>query len=572
MVKGWIECRMQLNGFFLLLLTFSTIGFSAAVVRLPFPPNAVSNYRRSDVYNAKKRLDRALHGGAPRTLQSSWNLEPFQRAIFFWSRAGPIVLHYQFTQWWIRNRTKEQRHIIYEGLHNAYCEPSLKICLHLQGLFTKIGQVLSARPDFVPHQYVELLATVQDSIPQWPFDQVKDIMEVALHQNQGLRWEDVFEEVDGIALGSASIGQCHRAVLKSPWDSRFREVAVKVMHPNAEARFRHDFKIFKWLCRIALPGWKPILDELQKQMMTEFDYNQEARNLEEVSDNMMVSPYRDKIAIPRPIFELCSKNLLVMEYLPGKKLVSSMEERLASAIGNKEAAKAFLKQKQKDLVQGKVAVRDKISDVTELIAFCEKSIEHEDSTFALSRWMLYYKLVMMQRHFKRTVQTLLDVHGHQIFLNRVFNGDCHPGNILELSNGKIGLIDYGQTKRLTEKEAISIAKIVSELGHAIIDTRKVATAMRECGFQTKWDKDDVLTMYAKLFFDSDDEAKAEGCATPQMYLMKLSSLDPLLHVPDAAIFTARTSYLFRGMGSLAGEHIKTSKYWKKHADQLLNSV
>jgi aarF domain-containing kinase len=554
-----------------LFLTLFPCVISAAELRLPFSANAVSNYRRSDLQIAKQRLDHKLRG-ALTTSRSSLDLEPFRRALYFWSQAGPIVLHYRFTQWWIRNRTKEQRDAIYDGLHNAYCEPSLKICLHLQGLFTKIGQVLSARPDFVPHQYVELLATVQDSIPQWPFENVIDIMEAALNQNQGLRLENVFERIDDIALGSASIGQCHRAVLKSPWDSRFEEVAVKVMHPNAEARFRHDFKIFRWLCRIALPGWKPILVELQKQMMTEFDYNQEARNLEEVFENMMLSPYREKVAIPRPIHELCSKNLLVMEYLHGKKLSSSIEERLERAIGNKEAANVFLKQKQKDLVQGKIKTRDETSDVLELIDFCKKSIAYEDSTYSFRRWILYYRLVMMQRFFKRTVQTLLDVHGHQIFLNRVFNGDCHPGNILDLSNGKIGLIDYGQTKRLTEKEAFAIAKIVSELGQVAIDTRKVALAMRECGFQTKWNKDEILTKYAKLFFDSDDEAKAEGCATPQLYLMKLSALDPLIHVPDAAIFTARTSYLFRGMGSLAGEHIRTSKYWKKHADQLLNSV
>ena len=144
--------------------------------------------------------------------------------------------------------------------------------------------------------------------------------------------------------------------------------------------------------------------------------------------------------------------------------------------------------------------------------------------------------------------------------------------MLELTNGKIGLIDYGQTKRLSKEESISIARVVSELGRESIDDTKVANAMRQCGFKTKFDKDNVLTMYAKLFFDSDDEAKAEGCATPQMYLMKLSTLDPLLDVPDAAIFTARTSYLFRGMGAMAGDQIRTSKYWRKHADKVLELV
>ena len=180
-----------------------------------------------------------------------------------------------------------------------------------------------------------------------------------------------------------------------------------------------------------------------------------------------------------------------------------------------------------------------------------------------------HRLLALNRHIRRCIHLLIDVHGHQIFLNRVFNGDCHPGNMLELTNGKIGLIDYGQTKRISLQESLAMAKVVAALGQDSVDAAQVATAMRECGFVTKWDKDDVLVQYAKLFFDSDDDAKVHGCATPQLYLMKLSSLDPLLRVPDAAIFTARASYLFRGMGSMAGDPIRTSKYWKKHVEEAL---
>jgi len=140
---------------------------------------------------------------------------------------------------------------------------------------------------------------------------------------------------------------------------------------------------------------------------------------------------------------------------------------------------------------------------------------------------------------------------------------------MELTNGKIGLIDYGQTKRLSKQESLSIARVVSELGKLSVDETKVAIAMRELGFKTKFDKDSVLTKYARLFFDSDDEAKAEGCATPQLYLLKLSTMDPLVIVPDAAVFTARMSFLFRGMGAMAGDPIHTSKYWSKHADKAL---
>ena len=56
-------------------------------------------------------------------------------------------------------------------------------------------------------------------------------------------------------------------------------VAVKVMHHGAEERFHHDFQVFRWLCKLALKGWEPILDECYNQIMSEFDYRNEAKSL-----------------------------------------------------------------------------------------------------------------------------------------------------------------------------------------------------------------------------------------------------------------------------------------------------
>jgi predicted unusual protein kinase regulating ubiquinone biosynthesis (AarF/ABC1/UbiB family) len=39
---------------------------------------------------------------------------------------------------------------------------------------------------------------------------------------------------------------------------------------------------------------------------------------------------------------------------------------------------------------------------------------------------------------------MLDVHADEIFNHGVFNGDPHPGNILLMPDGRLGLIDYGQ--------------------------------------------------------------------------------------------------------------------------------
>lgn len=145
-----------------------------------------------------------------------------------------------------------------------------------------------------------------------------------------------------------------------------------------------------------------------------------------------------------------------------------------------------------------------------------------------------WRLLLLYWQMRGYLDLLLAVHGHQIFIDGVFNGDPHPGNVLEMPNGKLGLIDYGQCQRLQQEERLAMAKIVALLGRQDIDRAKVAHAMREFGFQTKLDRDDMLSKYATLFFDSDIEGKRMGFATPQLYFMHLNSVDPLVHVPDPA--------------------------------------
>jgi hypothetical protein len=55
----------------------------------------------------------------------------------------------------------------------------------------------------------------------------------------------------------------------------------------------------------------------------------------------------------------------------------------------------------------------------------------------------------------RMVDELIDVHGHEIFVDGYFNADPHPGNMLLLNrktgSPRIGLIDYGQVKELSRE-------------------------------------------------------------------------------------------------------------------------
>jgi len=203
-------------------------------------------------------------------------------------------------------------------------------------------------------EYVDLFSTLQDSVPPWHSNEIKAIVTQSLGRSQGLSFNDVFEDFDDDPLGSASIGQVHAATLAERYFNTHkssytggRQVAVKVMHRDAKDRFRNDFKIFKWLCRVALPGWKPILVELERQMMTEFDYLNEASNLRVARRHILESPYRNRVVIPERFDSLCSSNVLVMELLDGEKLASAVEHKLTAILdGDQELARDVIKVKR----------------------------------------------------------------------------------------------------------------------------------------------------------------------------------------------------------------------------------
>mmetsp|Transcript_27879 Transcript_27879/g.39896 ORF Transcript_27879/g.39896 Transcript_27879/m.39896 type:complete len:580 (-) Transcript_27879:35-1774(-) len=490
-------------------------------------------------------------------------LEPTIRALKFWRRVAPIVVHYKFTEYWFKVAhvgDKTRRYETWEKLHSTHAPTGLKCILELRGLFVKIGQVMSSRADFVPRQYVDVFSELQDSVPPWEKDRIQQIVQQSLMESQGLQIEDVFETFDEV-LGSASIGQVHKAKLTPKFGGDV--VAVKVMHPNAETRFRNDFKIFRTLCKVALPGWDPILRELEMQMMTEFDYTNEGHNLLRVGKNMAKSPYANKVKVPRPALHLCSKNLLVMEYLSGKKLATSIEDKLASILGgDRLMARKVLKAKQQALFESKHSGHQKkgfLKGLNDILG------ESNNSMSVLEKATKARKLMSMTRDARNKLSLLLDATGHQIFNDGLYNGDPHPGNILVLECGKLGLIDYGQTRSLTKHDRLALAAVVCALGKKTVDMNEVSNAMNEFGFHSRDNNEENIAKFAALYFDSDAAGKSLGYATPQKYLQHLNSIDPMVDVPDPAVFVARTSFLFRGLGALLQQQLHTSQHWKKHA-------
>ena len=87
----------------------------------------------------------------------------------------------------------------------------------------------------------------------------------------------------------------------------------------------------------------------------------------------------------------------------------------------------------------------------------------------------------------------------------VFNGDCHPGNVLLLDDGRLGLIDYGQVKNMSIEERINYAHLIK--AHAVMDKAEVVRLHFDVlGTKTKYRNEDIGYLFSAFYNDrnSDD--------------------------------------------------------------------
>ena len=198
-------------------------------------------------------------------------------------------------------------------------EIPVKLRLMLQELgttFIKLGQLLSTRPDIVGEKIATELANLQDDNPAITYEQVKAIVERELNGNI----DELFEDFHHEHLATASIGQVHEAKLISG-----ERVAVKIQKEGITDKIDLDIKIMKYIAnradkfnsdlrKINLPG---IMEEFDRSIHKEIDYNNEFMNMQRLEMNFVDNPY---IHIPETYPKYCTSKVLTMEFIEGTKL------------------------------------------------------------------------------------------------------------------------------------------------------------------------------------------------------------------------------------------------------------
>jgi predicted unusual protein kinase regulating ubiquinone biosynthesis (AarF/ABC1/UbiB family) len=216
------------------------------------------------------------------------------------------------------------------------------LAIRMGGVMIKVGQFLSSRLDVLPPEVTDELANLQDEVPAEDFEGIRALAEAEL----GAPLTETFASFDRDPLAAASLGQVHRARLKSQQVSEFQDVVVKIQRPNIASIVDVDLsalrRVGSWLTR-----YRPIrehadvpalLKEFSATLYEEIDYVQEADNAEIFYENFSEDP---DVHVPRVVRALSTRRVLTLEDVYAIK-ITDYEAITATGIDRGEVAERLL--------------------------------------------------------------------------------------------------------------------------------------------------------------------------------------------------------------------------------------
>ncbi len=294
----------------------------------------------------------------------------------------------------------------------------------LEGLgpiFVKFGQLLSTRPDLVPPDIAEELASLQDRVPPFSGEEVIAILNRVYGQTMGGAYNEVFSEFDLTPVASASIAQVHFATIG--WGPLTgREVAVKVVRPGIEQVIEKDLALLAaaadWLEATLQDGRRlrprEVVAEFDHILHDELDMVREAANASTLRRHFADGKL---LYVPEVFFDYTHREVLVLERL--------------------------------DFIP--------VNDLEQLTAH---GIE-----------------------IPRLAADGVKIFFTQVFRDGFFHADMHPGNIFVLKDGVYSGVDFGIMGTLSEVDKSYLARMFTAFFAR--DYRDVALAHIESGWVPK---------------------------------------------------------------------------------------
>mmetsp|Transcript_65040 Transcript_65040/g.76386 ORF Transcript_65040/g.76386 Transcript_65040/m.76386 type:complete len:579 (-) Transcript_65040:44-1780(-) len=518
-----------------------------------------------------------------------------KRSFQAYSTFAPVILHYRMTELknkYISSVSEEE----WEALDETYAKRTVEKLGRLQGMYSKYGQTAAGLTNTLGDAWIRELRTLENEIPPRPLSVVRKTIE---EETPGRRLEDTFSSFDAKPLGSASIGQVHRATLRSTG----QEVAVKVQYPEAQELFTKDIHAIRFLCEKFAPEQVCTLEALEGQNKAELDYTNEAQNLLEIGTNMAKHGFQPKeCLVPKPFGELSTKRMLVMELLPGPKLIDGMrafyaayakkqgttlkrmetvarkkfeEEGIPDKYDGPSAAQIASYQRMMKLRDGLVntfvigGYNVLVAPVVRLFAKNHNNSKDNTSTTGKADGTIEYLRTTIPPNTPRIVDSLMRIHGYQLLVDGLFNADPHGGNFLLLPDGRIGLIDYGATKRLSTNERILACVMFVALQRK--DKDKLWQMATMAGYKSKYMNPDVYYKLVQFGYDTWGK-EVTGGMNVQQFMDDLKAKDPYYETPDNFVLASFMSVRLRALTLGMNHPVKCSEYWGEIAEAELNRL
>lgn len=466
-------------------------------------------------------------------------LDRFKRAATFWAGSVPIVADY----YGLVGRIKLQEALsgkpldenAVEELWNAqHADGAAKIkhtINNLKGFYVKAAQIVGARADLFPPEYTEALRTFQENVDPMPVSLARAVVEKELI-GEDRSFEDVFAEFDDEPLGAASVAQVHRAVLTDKYGGK--EVAVKIQRPSIESKLMGDIKNLLAIAKAlrnnpSLPlDYYTVFSELEKQLAFEFNFEMEAQSMDRIWESTIRAPdgtpREMPLVMPRPVDGLVTKRVLVMDYLEGTPLTRATE------------------------------------------VMKKKGIEPDSPEAKLFA--------------NKLLSALTTVFGRNILETGFFHADPHPGNIFILDDGRIGLIDFGQVKELSDDYRETLNQMMIALNdrrnHQGSDqqevyNKRVGELSKKLGLEMKDSAPDIAAAAMGVWlFDGSSELPG---GYDKSELSDNAPSKALKTFPQELVLVARSSMLIKGFANRMGVPWSLAKEWAPVSrQQILNET
>ena len=184
----------------------------------------------------------------------------------------------------------------------------------MRGAAMKIGQMLSMDAgELLPAEWEPILAVLREQANSMPKQQLLKM----LNDNWGNDWANKFEYFSFEPIAAASIGQVHKAKLKSG-----EQLAVKVQYPGVSLSIDSDIDNVARLLKLSrlIPKGLDIdnlLEQAKAQLKQEADYRIELAFLEKYQAMLSGD---ERYIVPNAYKPLSNQFILCMEFIQGQPI------------------------------------------------------------------------------------------------------------------------------------------------------------------------------------------------------------------------------------------------------------